>query len=465
FKAEEVLGKKTTDFLYKSLNIQWAEARLSVVQTGEWYGELEQITQGGKTIIVESRWTLVKDSKNQAQSILIVNTDITRKKQLELQFLRSQRLESIGKLAGGIAHDLNNILTPILGGAQLLQIGLTPAQTQHWLRIVENNAKRGADLVKQVLSFARGMEGARIPLQVKHLIVEVGNIAKQTFPKSIEIMIDVPSNLWIVCGDVTQLNQVLMNLCINARDAIYEGGNLTIRAENVEIDAEFLQTNIEAKIGKYVLIEVSDTGSGISPENLERIFEPFFTTKDIEKGTGLGLSTVLGIVKSHQGFITVESEVNIATKFKVYLPAVESIETVQITNQILQRGREELILLVDDEKDILLIMQKLLETYGYKVICTNNSFEAMAIYHYRANQIKLVIVDLMMPYRDGITTIKELKKINSQVKIMITTGLDEQEKINDYIALGVNKFISKPYTAEQLLHGVYEVMNTVNSQQ
>jgi two-component system, cell cycle sensor histidine kinase and response regulator CckA len=459
FSYQEVVGKKTTDFIYKIITIEFVEARLSVIQTGEWSGELQQINKEGKKIIVESRWTLVKDEKNQAKSILIVNTDLTRKKQLELQFLRTQRLESIGTLAGGIAHDLNNMLTPILGGAQLLQLGMTPEQNQHWLKIIENNARRGADLVKQVLSFARGIEGDRSPIQLKHLIWEVGNIAKQTFPKYIDVIMDICSNLWIVCGDVTQLNQVLMNLCINARDAMLKGGTLTISAKNVTIDEEFLQTNIEATIGNYVLIEVMDTGIGISPENVERIFEPFFTTKAIGQGTGLGLSTVLGIVKSHHGFITVDSKIDIETKFQVYLPAVESLENMQLPRQKLPLGDGELILVVDDETDILLIMETILENYGYKIISTNSGHEAIAIYQRKRNQISLVIIDLMMPLMDGITTIGELRKINPQIKIITTSGLDEQEKMEECRQMGIDKFLPKPYTAEQILKSIYEVIN------
>lgn len=239
--------------------------------------------------------------------------DVTERKKLESQLLRAQRMESIGTLAGGMAHDLNNLLTPMMLSLKMLKEKLTDEKSQLLLTILENNSQRGADLIKQVLSFSRGVEGERNPLQAKYIISEIEKIAKETFPKKIEIRTDIQKDLSIISGDATQLHQVLMNLCVNARDAMPYGGTLNISAENFLVDVNYARMNTEAKVGTYVVITVSDTGTGIPPPILDRIFEPFFTTKEPGKGTGLGLSTAQAIVKSHGGFINVYSAVGKAS--------------------------------------------------------------------------------------------------------------------------------------------------------
>jgi len=334
WKAEEVVGKNLLQLLYKDISPQLEDAYLRVMNTGEWRGELHQLTKEGKVIIVESRWILIRDDNGQPKSILSVNTEITQQKQLEAQLLRSQRLESIGTLAGGIVHDLNNILSPILMSVQILQKKLPDSQSQQILQTLENNVKRGANLLKQVLSFARGIEGKQTIVQIQPLMAEIEQIITQTFPKSIICQVDIPKNLWYIRGDTTQLHQVLINLVVNARDAMPNGGILRIAAENVVIGEHSAQLNIDAKVGSYIAIVVTDTGMGMSSSVQQRIFEPFFTTKDVGQGTGLGLSTALGIIKNHGGFVNVYSQVGRGTQFTVYFRASTSKETHLLSQEL-----------------------------------------------------------------------------------------------------------------------------------
>lgn len=470
WKAEAAIGKDATKLLCPQANSQIKELMQILIAQGEWQGELEQITKSGEKIIVASRWTLVRDvprgvaqardRHTEPKSILVVNTDITQKKQLEAQFLRAQRMESIGTLAGGIAHDLNNVLAPILMTAQLLETQLHDQRSQRLLPIVVANAKRGAALVKQVLSFARGLEGERTIVQVKHLILEIQQIAKETFPKSIELNTDIAPHLWTVSGDATQLHQVLMNLSVNARDAMPDGGTLSISASNLFIDENYARMHLEATVGAYIVITVADTGIGIPPAIVDRIFEPFFTTKVLGKGTGLGLSTVVGIIKSHGGFVNVHSEVGKGTQFKVYLPASEVVETQEAEEVESPTGHGELILVVDDEAAIREITKTSLLTYNYRVLTASDGIEAIALYAEYREEISVVLVDMMMPIMDGATTIRTLQKINPQVKIISVSGLVAGDKFATAAGTGVGAFLAKPYTANELV----KVINLVLAQ-
>ncbi|MEW5858233.1 MAG: PAS domain S-box protein [Cyanobacteriota bacterium] len=461
WKAEEVLGKNVSEILYDNPSPQLLEAQKTVTEKGEWQGELYKVTKEGKQIVVASRWSLVRDDEEKPKSILSVDTDITEKKQLEAQFRRAQRMESIGTLAGGIAHDLNNVLTPILAAIQILQMVIPDPRSQRMLDLLETNTKRGAELIKQVLSFARGVEGERMTLQVGHLIAEIQKIAKETFPKSIEIYTDIRMmELWPVSGDATQVHQVLMNLCVNARDAMPDGGILSISAENLLIDENYARMNIDAKIGPYIVITIADTGIGIPPERLERIFEPFFTTKELGKGTGLGLSTVLAIIKSHGGFINVSSEVGRGTQFKVYFPATNTTTTNPENKERyeLPRGDGEWILVVDDEPAIREVTKTSLEAYDYRVLTANDGIEAIALYAQHRAEISVVLIDMMMPTMDGPTTIRALQKMNPQVKVVAVSGLVSSHKLPAIAGSVVKRFLSKPYTAEDLLKSIHELL-------
>jgi len=464
WSAAEVIGRNAEEILYKEHSAQFDAARQAIIEDGEWKGEVHQARRDGTEIIVESRWTLVRDEEGQPKSILIINTDVSEKKRMESQFLRAQRMESIGTLAGGIAHDLNNVLSPILMAIDMLQLKVSDENSRKWFEVLRTNAERGASMVRQVLSFARGVEGERVPLQPKHLIKEIVKILRETLPKSIEIKFEVPNDLWLISADATQMHQVLMNLCVNARDAMPEGGSISIKAQNVFLDENYARMHIEAKAGRFVSASVSDTGPGMAPEVQSRIFEPFFTTKEMTKGTGLGLSTALTIVKSHGGFINVYSELHKGSQFAVYLPALDVPGTFDpaAAQTDLPLGRGELILVVDDEDSIREITRGTLETFGYTVLTASDGTEALALYADKKNEIAVVLTDMVMPFMDGPATIRALQRMNPDVRIIAASGLGTGMHAGEGTLEGVSVFLNKPYTAEKLLKTLAGVLRPGN---
>jgi nitrogen-specific signal transduction histidine kinase/ActR/RegA family two-component response regulator len=407
---------------------------------------------------------LVRDSEGKPESILTLNTDLTEKKKLEAHSLRTQRLEGIGTLASGVAHDLNNILAPILMAVPMLRWGLTPEEAEKMISTVEMSAQRGAELVKQLLTFGRGVEGKRVLIQAKHLVKDMVKIAQQTFPKAISVKSKVPADLWPILVDATQLHQVLLNLCVNARDAMPTGGTLLVHLENIRLDEQYVSMNPEAAPGPYVRLRVSDTGTGIPPEIIHKIFEPFFTTKELGKGTGLGLSTVLGIVKSHGGFLEVHSQGGRGTTFEVYLPATpeERIEADQPTVTLALDGHGECILVVDDEPMIREVTQKTLEKHGYRVLLAEDGVEALALYAQHRDEINAVMTDIAMPWLDGVAAIRGLKKMNPAVKVIASSGHGStrwrSEKMAQLNEMGVTAFLAKPFNANKLLVSLQEII-------
>jgi nitrogen-specific signal transduction histidine kinase/CheY-like chemotaxis protein len=394
--------------------------------------------------------------------VLAINTDITDKKKIEAQFMRAQRMESIGTLAGGIAHDLNNILAPIILSIDFLRSISNDPQATKILQAIELSARRGADIVRQVLSFARGQEGQRIEVQSKHLFKDLEVIMKDTFPKNIRLHFSVPGDIWTILGDPTQIHQILLNLCVNARDAMPGGGSLTIGVENKTIDEQYAAMNIEAKAGRYVVLSVTDTGTGIPRDHLDKIFEPFFTTKELNKGTGLGLSAVMAIVKSHDGFVNVYSEPGKGTTFKVYLPATEVSSTTRKEESekvSLPRGNGQTVLVVDDEASILIVTSQTLQAFGYRVVTATDGAEALSTYVQHRDEIAVVLTDMMMPIMGGAAMIQALLRINPAVKIIAASGLPSNSGEAKTFGIDIKHFLAKPYTAETLLTSVRMILD------
>lgn len=456
----EVEGRSTEELLHTDPEA-FLEATAQLLDEGEWSGELEQRRKDGSIVAVEGRWTLVRDEHGRPSKVLAINTDITERKRLLAQFLRAQRMESIGTLAGGIAHDLNNVLQPILLAIELVQADIDDPEIVAVLDTIESSARRGADMVQQVLSFARGVEGAEISVDLGKILDDLERVARETFPRNIALRTRLPDDLWHLVGDPTQIHQVFLNLAVNARDAMPDAGALDISAENVRVDEHYAILTGQAAAGPCVRITVSDTGGGMSSEVLEQIFDPFFTTKEPGRGTGLGLSTVAAIVRSHGGVINVYSEAGQGTTFRLYLPASldERDASRADATEGLPLGQGERILVVDDEESVRRITRRTLEAFGYRVLTGADGKQGLARYGERGHEIDLVLTDIMMPVMDGPAMIRALKHLDPDVRIIAVSGMGARGGVANAADLGVHYFLPKPYSAAALLDVVHRVLH------
>jgi two-component system cell cycle sensor histidine kinase/response regulator CckA len=383
------------------------------------------------------------------------------KRRLQAQLLQAQKMEAIGTLAGGLAHDLNNLLQAVQGYAGLLLLWRKEDEPQvRQIHEIIRAAKRGADLTRQLLTFSRKVESKLQPMELNRRVEQVKELLARTIPKMIEIELRLADDLKMVNADPTQIEQVLMNLAVNAKDAMPGGGRLFIETRNVSLDKGYSDTHLDARPGEYVLLMVSDTGYGMDQETLEHIFEPFFTTKGVGRGTGLGLAMVYGIVKSHNGYITCYSEIGHGTTFKIYLP------TVELTPEMPGRGEERLpeggtetILLVDDEEPVRQLGKEMLETVGYRVLVASDGEEAMGLYTHRMRDIQLVILDLIMPGMGGKSCLEALLRLDPRVKVLVASGYSVNGRLEETVRSGACGFISKPYDLRDLLKRVRDVLD------
>ena len=381
--------------------------------------------------------------------------DITERKELEERFLRAQRLEAVGTLAGGVAHDLNNILTPILMVTSLLKPKLADPSDVALLTLMAAGAKRGANIIRQLLTFSRGVVGKRGPVQLQALFTEMLAIMRETFPRELVLVENLPGDIWAVDGDTTQLHQVLMNLCVNARDAMPGGGTLTLSAANKALGDADLVGHPQSRAGNFVRLTVADTGHGIPRGSLSRIFEPFFTTKEIGQGTGLGLSTVLGIVNSYGGFVTVDTAAGRGSAFHVFLPAAAFETDPEVDERgSPARGNQELILIVDDESAIREALRLTLEAANYRVLSAGDGESALAAVRANRGAVRLVVTDIMMPKMNGLSLIEGLRAWAPAIRVVVSTGLHDDRQRAALLTLGVTSIVPKPCDRIDILTAV-----------
>jgi len=456
YPADELMGRNAFDFV--------APEDVSKVGAGirrAWTGSTEPMPveyrirhRDGSWRIFQSIGRGMTDSTGR-QQVVINSRDLTETRKLEQQFLRAQRLEAIGTLSSGIAHDLNNILAPMLMIAPLLKEKVSDRQDLEMLTMIEQGARRGANIIKQLLTFSRGIEGERGPVQARHLVKEMGEIMRETFPREISVEEKIEANLRPITADATQIHQVLMNLCVNARDAMPQGGKIMITARNLKVEKSEAAALSQRVPGLYVCLTVADTGEGIPAGNLDRIFEPFYTTKELGKGTGLGLSTVLGIVKSHGGFVTVVSEPGRGTAFHVHLPAsVGAKESAGQGAGARKRGRQELILVVDDEEPIRRSLCLFLVRENYRVLAAADGHDALTVFASHRDEVALVLTDVMMPGMNGVVLIGKLRALAPKLRIVAASGLHDQIRSEELEALGVTSILVKPCESSDILEAV-----------
>lgn len=423
-------------------------ARQRALSDGEWNGELKLQSATGRVVIVSSRWTLIRDEAGQSKELLLISSDITDQKQLEAQFLRTQRMETIGSLAGSMAHDLNNALSPILMGVQMLRRRGGDEESARILGLIESSTHRGAQMVRQVLHFARGREGETERLAIGPLVCEMEKIVRDSFPKGIEVEAFLPVDLWSVRGNPIQLHQVLLNLCVNARDAMPDGGRITFVADNVVLGPDDLGNFPEARPGDFVSITVSDTGTGMPPEIRARVFEPFFTTKGEGAGTGIGLSTVVRIAKNHGGCLRVESEPGQGTTFEILLPRDpdELVVAAGPERRPTPEGAGELVVVADGERSIRDLVSDGLRAHGYRVLAVSDGPSAMKLMKNNVGDVRLVIVDA------GLSVYPELRSAFPDLPVVVTGT--EVPPSSSELADGMARVLKKPFVLDQILVAV-----------
>jgi two-component system cell cycle sensor histidine kinase/response regulator CckA len=455
FEKNALIGVNTG--LLESGNKEKHDERMSRILDGETLiFETEHYKKDGSKILLEvSAKALNIGGDTYIQSFY---RDITEKKRIQEQLMHSQKMESIGSLAGGIAHNFNNILTAILGYSELLlEFSNLDGTSKQRVQNIESSARKAGVMVSKLLSFARRDAHEVLPLNLNDVISDSVKLFEGVLNKRIGLRVDLNSNVSPIEGDPNQLEQVIMNLMVNARDAMPDGGLITVRTAVAELGKSDLDIPADIEPGKYVTLSVSDTGSGISKEIMGRIFDPFFTTKEKGKGTGLGLATVYGIVKDHKGYISVHSEVGKGTSFDIYLPSSSKpAYRIPSPRSFAVEGNEN-ILVIDDDRDVLNFIRDILESHGYTVMTMNNPLTAVDTFRNLDARIQLVITDVMMPLMEGSELIKNLRTINANTKIVVVSGYGNEAIQKEKLA---DAFIKKPFEGIELLSTVRKLLDT-----
>ncbi len=455
--ASEAVGRSLADLLSTSPDDALTVAAQEARQSGQWRGDLTMRSRDGARLIVDSRWTYVDDTSPRT---LIIDRDVTEKKEQDARWLRAQRLDCLGALASGIVHDLNNSLSPIMMASELLRSDLSDPDAARWVEMIHGDTQRCAALVRQILTFVRGSDTARRAVQVRPLLADLKRMIAQTFPPNIACEVDSDADVWAVSADHTQIYQVLLNLAVNARDAMPGGGRLRIEARNTTIGDEHTYINPDASAGPHIMISVTDDGEGIPPAIVERIFEPFFTTKPEGSGTGLGLATVRQLVRAHGGFINLRSHPGEGTQFTVYLPAsAEAADSlVSSVPTALPHGRNELVLVADDEAALREIAKATLESFGYRVVLATNGAEAVARAAEHGAALGLMVTDLQMPHLDGLSAIRAVRALSPQLPIIAMSGSPDAQQAVVRSGMDVQAILTKPLSADALLREMDRIL-------
>jgi two-component system cell cycle sensor histidine kinase/response regulator CckA len=459
--AAEAVNRNALELFYRGSRSETDEARRAIEEHGAWEGELRQYTRDGREIIVATRWTLLRDDDDRPQARLIINTDITDKKKLETQLIQAQRMEAIGVLAGSVAHDFNNLLTVIIGFSEMALSGLAQEQPTHELiKQVRDAGNRAASLTRQLLAFSRKQVLVPVILDINELVGEAEKMLGRLIGEDIALTTMLDPTLGHVKADPAQFEQVLMNLVVNARDAMPTGGKLTIQTRNTEIDLQESRTEAGPH-RSWVVLTVTDTGCGIDESTMARIFEPFFTTKEVGKGTGLGLSTVYGIVKQSGGFIEVDSNPGRGTSFQIFLPRLD-IKTTKGRGSfagiaVLPRGAGT-VLLVEDEEGVRSLANIALRAAGYAVLEACNGEEAIDVLNRHGLPIDLLVTDLVMPKMSGRQLADHLAENGWAMKVVYMSGYADDMVVRHGVCEGM-AFLQKPFTSASLARKVHQVLS------
>lgn len=462
---DEVLGKELSGVIKYSIN-DIRNVVEGVESSGQWFGEMVTRKRDGKQITTYTRWSRIDEFEDSKNPVLIISSDISEMKELEERLKRIQKLENLGLLSSEIAHDLNNVIQPILMSTDILSESVNDPKLQKITDMIRQSARRGSELVQQILTFSKGLKSKKTFVDTEDVISEVVGISQRTFPEGITVEYESDGNINSIFGVRTQIDQVLMNLIVNARDAVRNNGHIKVKAENYQPSGEFTSKHRTDGGTQFVRLTVEDNGSGISPEIMQKIYEPFFTTKSSESGNGIGLSTCRRIVEEHEGIIEVQSEPGKGTEFSVYLPSSPGVAEESVTDDIQDEhnGHGQCVLVADDELFVRELLKNVLESANYSVLTADNGEEVLSMLSgdgELGNSVRAVITDLEMPNLNGEELVRRLKSMNSNIKVIVISGstdLDQYERLRNDSNCYVDSFILKPFSNQKLLNSLRQVI-------